>query len=73
MLPLTFAKEGEEIIVVKVGGNDAAKQHLADLGFVEGAVITVIASNNGNLIVNLKGTKLAITKEMAQKVMVRNA
>lgn len=72
MLPLTLAKEGEEIIVVKVGGNDAAKQHLADLGFVEGAVITVIASNGGNLIVNLKGTKLAITKEMAQKVMVRN-
>lgn len=73
MLPLTFAKEGEEITVVKVGGNDAAKQHLADLGFVEGAIITVIASNNGNLIVNLKGTKLAITKEMAQKVMVQGA
>ena len=73
MLPLTLAREGEDIVVGRVGGNDAAKQHLADLGFVEGARIQVVSAHRGDLIVSLKGTKLAITKEMAQKALLRPA
>ena len=71
MLPLAFAKAGDEVMVAKIGGNNEAKQHLEDLGFVVGARIKVIsASGNGNIIVNLKESRLAITSEMAQKVMV---
>ncbi len=72
MLPLTFAQQGETVIVVQVGGNDAAKKHLADLGFVTGSEVNVVSSHNGDLIVNLKGTKLAMTREMAQKIKVTN-
>ncbi len=72
MLPLTFVKQGESVVVVSVGGNDAAKKHLADLGFVEGSQVDVVSSHNGDLILNIKGTKLAMTREMAQKVKVAN-
>ncbi|MDO4615264.1 MAG: FeoA family protein [Lachnospiraceae bacterium] len=70
MLPLTLVQQGETVVVVQVGGNDAAKQHLADLGFVTGSEVNVVSSHNGDLIVNMKGTKLAMTREMAQKIKV---
>ncbi len=73
MLPLTFAQQGEDVVVVKVGGNDAAKKHLADLGFVEGTEVNIVSSHNGDLILNIKGTKLAMTREMAQKIKVTKA
>ncbi len=73
MLPLTFAQQGETVIVVKLSGNDAAKKHLADLGFVEGTEVNVVSSHNGDLILNVKGTKLAMTREMATKVKVTKA
>ncbi len=72
MLPLTLAEQGETVIVVSVGGNDASKKHLSDLGFVEGSEVNVVSSHNGDLIVNVKGTRLAMTREMAQKVKVAN-
>ena len=70
MMPLTLANEGEENMILKVGGNSEVKRHLEDLGFVAGANVTVVSSMNGNLIVNVKDSRIAISKEMAGRVMV---
>ena len=68
MLPLSFGTSGDQLMVRQVGGSDDVKQHLGDLGFVPGTVLHVISSHNGDMIVDLKGTKLAITREMASKI-----
>ena len=71
MMPLSLANIGEENLILKVGGNPEVRKHLEDLGFVVGAQAEVIsASGDGNVIVNLKGSRLAITKEMSRKIMV---
>lgn len=70
MMPLMFANSGDEVIIKKVGGSAETKKHLEDLGFVVGGMLTVVNSGNGNLIVNVKGTRIAITKEMAGKIMI---
>jgi ferrous iron transport protein A len=57
-------------MILKVGGNAEVKRHLEDLGFVAGANVTVVSSLSGNLIVNVKDSRIAISKEMAGKVMV---
>ena len=69
-MPLTFADSGENCIVKKIGGNPEVKKHLEDLGFVVGAGVSVINTMGGNLIVKVKESRVAISKEMAQKVMV---
>lgn len=71
MLPLTLVKTGDELMVAKIGGSQDVKKHLEDLGFVVGTRFKVItATGNGNIIVNLKEARLAITEEMARKVQV---
>lgn len=70
MIPLLFSNVGEVNIIKKVGGRPETKKHLENLGFVVGANVTVINSIGGNLIVNVKETRVAISKEMAQKIMV---
>ena len=70
MMPLTFAEPGEANIVKRVGGNDEVKKHLADLGFVVGSVVAVVTSMNGNVIVNVKDSRRAISEEMAKRIMV---
>ncbi|MBQ2390551.1 MAG: ferrous iron transport protein A [Clostridia bacterium] len=70
MMPLMLANVGEENIILKVGGKPDVKKHLEDLGFVAGGSISVISAMGGNIIVNVKGTRVAISKEMAQKIMV---
>ncbi len=70
MMPLTFAEIGEENVVLKVGGNDEIRAHLAALGFVVGARVTVVNSIDGNIIVNVKESRLALNKDMAKRVMV---
>lgn len=70
MMPLLLADAGEEVMIRKIGGNPELKQHLADLGFVAGGSVTVISDINGNLIVNVKGSRVAISREMAGKIMV---
>lgn len=70
MLPLIVADVGEENIIRKVGGNAETKKHLEDLGFVVGGTVTVVTSMGGNLIVNIKDSRVAISREMAQKIMV---
>lgn len=70
MLPLTFVKSGDCAKVISVHGKDATKKHLADLGFVDGTYVNVISSHDGDVILNVKDSRLAVTKEMADKVMI---
>jgi len=70
MLPLLFAEVGEVNIIKKVGGSPDVKKHLEDLGFVAGGAVSIISTIGGNLIVNVKETRVAISREMAQKIMV---
>lgn len=70
-MPLTFVKGGEFVLVVRVGGDDISRQHLADMGFVPGAKIKIISQHDGDVIVNVKDSHLAITKQMAEKIFVK--
>lgn len=70
MMPLTLVDMGEENIIKKVGGSAEVRSHLADMGFVAGGSVTVVTTINGNLIVNVKDSRVAISKEMANKIMV---
>lgn len=70
MMPLTLAAIGEDNIIKKVGGNAEVKKHLENLGFVAGGNVKVVTSMAGNIIVNVKEARVAISKEMAQKIMV---
>ena len=70
MMPLTLAEPGEENIIRRIGGKQEIKAHLENLGFIAGATVTVINPIGGNVIVNVKESRIAISKEMAQKIMV---
>lgn len=70
MMPLTFADIGEENIIQRIGGNPGVKKHLENLGFVVGGNVTVITALAGNVIVNVKEARVAISKEMAQKIFI---
>lgn len=70
MIPLTFAPVGEENIIRKISGKPDVKKHLENLGFVAGGNVTVINTISGNIIVNVKDARVAISKEMAQKIMI---
>lgn len=69
-MPLTFAKEGEVNSIKKIGGKEDTRQFLEKLGFVTGADVTVVSTVNGNLIVNIKDSRIAIGKDMAAHIMV---
>lgn len=70
MMPLTFAPIGQAAVIRRITGKDEVRQHLAELGFVPGEQITVVSSLNGNLIINVKGSRIALDKTMAQRVML---
>ena len=70
MMPLTLAAVGEENIIRKIGGKPEVRAHLENLGFVAGGIVTVISTIGGNLIVNVKEARVAISREMANKIMV---
>ena len=70
MMPLTLASVGERAMIRKVGGSPETKKHLEDLGFVAGGNVTVVSAIGGNLIVNVKECRVAISREMAGKIMV---
>ena len=69
-MPLTLAEEGVENIIKRIGGSPEVKKHLENLGFVAGGTVTVITTMAGNVIVNVKEARVAISKEMALKIMV---
>jgi ferrous iron transport protein A len=70
MMPLTMAKAGEENTIIKIGGKEEARRFLESLGFVAGSIVSVVSEMNGNVIVNVKGSRVAISREMANKIMV---
>ncbi len=70
MMPLTLAEVGEVNIIRKIGGRPEVRTHLENLGFVAGGAVTVINTIGGNVIVNVKESRIAISKEMAQKIMI---
>ncbi len=70
MMPLSFAEIGEENIIKKIGGSPEVKKHLENLGFVVGGNVKIITALAGNIIVNVKESRVAISSEMAQKIMI---
>ena len=70
MMPLTMAKAGEENTIIKIGGKEEARRFLESLGVVAGSIVSVVSEMNGNVIVNVKGSRVAISREMANKIMV---
>ena len=69
-MPLTLAEIGVENIIKRVGGTPEVKKHLENLGFVTGGTVTVVSETGGNMIVNVKDSRVAIGKDMANKIMV---
>lgn len=69
-MPLILANPGEQNIIKKVGGSPDTRKFLEKLGFVAGGTVTVISEISGNVIVNVKESRVAVSKEMAQKIMV---
>ena len=70
MLPLSMMTTGKETVIKKVGGKEETKRFLENLGFVTGGAVTVISEMGGNLIVNVKNSRVAIGRDMANKIMV---
>ena len=72
MMPLTMAKTGEANEIKKVGGKEDTRRFLESLGFVPGGLVTIVSEINGNLIVNVKESRVAISREMANKIVIRS-
>ena len=70
MMPLMMAEAGKENSIKKVGGKTEVRKFLENLGFVPGAKVTVVSANGGSIIVNIKESRIAISREMAGKIMV---
>ena len=69
-MPLTMAREGEGTSIKRVGGKDEVRRQLENMGCVPGTDVTVVSVNNGNVIVNVKEARVAISREMANKILI---
>lgn len=69
-MPLTMAKAGETVVIRKISGRDEVRRHLAELGFVVDAGVTVVSELGGSLIVQVRGSRIALDKTMANRIMV---
>ena len=70
MMPLTMAKVGELNTIKRIGGREETKKFLENLGFVTGGVVTVVSEISGNMILNVKDSRVALGKDMANKIMI---
>ncbi len=70
MIPLTMAKPGETVTIHKITGKDEVRQHLAEMGFVVDSVVTVVSEMAGNLILQVKDSRVALDKGMAMRIMI---
>lgn len=70
MMPLNFANAGEPQIIRKIGGNPEVKKHLEDLGFTVGGEVSIVSTLGGNLIVKVKESRVAVSDELARKIMI---
>ncbi|MCR5217988.1 FeoA family protein [Treponema sp.] len=69
-MPLNLSSPGEEVIIKKISGKEEVRRFLANLGFIAGEQVSVISENSGNIIVQVKDCRVAISKEMAQKIII---
>lgn len=69
-MPLTMSTKGEEVEIKKISGRDEMRRHLEELGFVAGGFVTVVSEAAGNMIVNVKGARIAVGKELANHIFV---
>ena len=69
-MPLTMAKPGETVVIRKITGKDEVRQHLAELGFVVDSPVTVVSEISGNLILQVKDSRIALDKTKANRVMI---
>ena len=69
-MPLTMVRVNEPNTIIRIGGKEETRRFLENLGFVPGGVVTVISTNGGNMIVEIKGARIAIGKDMANKIIV---
>lgn len=69
-MPLTMAPTGEQNVIKKIGGKEETRRFLENLGFVTGGKVTVVSEIGGNMIVNVKDSRVAIGKDMANKILV---
>lgn len=70
MMPLSMMNPGEPSVIKRIGGKEDARRFLENLGFVSGGTVTVISEMDGNMIVNIKDSRVAIGRDMANKIMV---
>ena len=70
MMPLTMSPKGQEVKIIRIGGKDEVRRHLGELGFVAGGLVTVVSAAAGNMIVNVKGARIAIGSEMAAHIFI---
>ena len=70
MIPLKFVKSGDTVKIIKISGDGSLRQHLKDLGFVNDTVANVVTSHGGDVILNIKNTRVALTREMAGRIMI---
>ena len=70
MMPLTMAKTGEKVTIRKITGKDEVRQHLAELGFVVDSDVTVVSEIAGNLILQVKNSRVALDRTMANRIMI---
>ena len=70
MMPLTIARQGERVTIRKITGKDEVRQHLAELGFVVDSQVTVVSQLAGNLIIQVKDSRIALDKTMANRIMI---
>lgn len=71
-MPLSMIKENEDVTIQKVGGKEGTRKFLESLGFVTGISISIISQINGNFIINVKGSRIAIGRDMANKIIVKS-
>jgi Fe2+ transport system protein A len=70
MMPVTMAKAGEKNYIAKITGKDDVRAHLAALGFVVGESVTVVSSIGGNVILSIKDSRIALGRELAQRILI---
>ena len=70
MMPLTMARPGETVVIRKITGRDEVRKHLAELGFVVDESVTVISEMAGNLILQVKDSRVAVDRTMANRIMI---
>ncbi|MBR4670660.1 MAG: ferrous iron transport protein A [Butyrivibrio sp.] len=69
-MPLSMGSIGELVSIKRITGNDETRQHLAELGFIIGELVSIVSKNGGNMIINVKDSRIALDKTLANRIMI---